>query len=135
MKKILSIHYSSGAFNFSMLLLRLSFGLLMLLKHGMDMLMNFSTLQAKFYNFMGIGSRFSLILAIFAEVFCSLFIILGLFTRLACIPLIIFLCVAIFSYYKNSPWGEMELSIIYLTAFITLLFCGPGKISVDGMMR
>ena len=135
MKRILSIKYSNGAFNFSMLLLRVVFGLLMLIKHGFDKMINFSTLQYQFYNFFHLGSKASLVLAIFAEFLCSLFIVLGLFTRLAVIPLIITMLVATFGFNAGKSLIESETSVIYLTAFITILFCGPGKISIDGIIN
>ncbi|BAV04608.1 DoxX family protein [Filimonas lacunae] len=121
-------------FNFSMLLLRIAFGGLLLLNHGMDKLMNFPVRAAHFINFMGIGSKASLILVIFAEVFCSLFIVLGLFTRFAAIPLIITMLVAIFKAHAGN-FQQAESAVMYCTAFFVLLFCGPGKVSVDGMMR
>lgn len=135
MKKILSIKYSAGAFNFSMFLLRVVFGLLMIVKHGYDKMVNFSTLQTQFYSFMGLGAKFSLVLAIFAEALCSLFIVLGLFTRLATIPLIITMLVAIFGANAGKPLVDSEAAISYLGAFAVLLFCGPGKYSIDGMIN
>ena len=135
MKRILSIRYSVAAFNFSMLLLRVVFGLLMIIKHGYDKMMKFSTLQNEFYSFFGIGSKASLVLAIFAEVLCALFIVLGLFTRLAAIPLIITMLVAVFGFNGGKPLIESEVALLYLGAFTTLLFCGPGKISIDGMIN
>jgi putative oxidoreductase len=135
MRKILSIKYSAAAFNFSMLLLRLVFGLLILVKHGYDKLQNFATVQNNFYNFLGIGMKTSLALAIFAEVLCALFIVLGLFTRLAAIPLIITMLVAIFGANAGKPLIQSEVGILYLCAFVTLLLSGPGKISIDGMIN
>ena len=88
MNKLLSTKYSTGAFNTAMLLLRLALGILMMM-HGYNKLVHFADMQHKFMNFLGLGSTLSLILVIFAEFFCSLFLILGLFTRLATIPLII----------------------------------------------
>ena len=135
MKKILSIRYSTAAFNFSMLLLRVVFGLLMITKHGYDKMMKFSTLQYQFYNFFGVGSKTSLILSIFAEVLCALFIVLGLFTRLAAIPLIITMLVAVFGFNAGKPLVDSEAALMYLSVFVTLLFCGPGRISIDGMIN
>jgi putative oxidoreductase len=37
--------------------------------------------KIEFINFFGIGEKTSLILAVFAEVLCSLFVLMGLFTR------------------------------------------------------
>ena len=77
----------------------------------------------------------SLVLSIFAEVLCALFVVLGLFTRFATIPLIITMLVAIFGANTGKPLLESELALLYLGAFVTLLFCGPGKLSVDGMIN
>jgi len=135
MKKILSVKYSAAGFNFSMLLLRVVFGLLIIIKHGYFKLQNFSTIQNNFYNFLGLGMKTSLVLSIFAEVLCALFVVLGLFTRFAAIPLVITMLVAIFGANTDKPLLESELALLYLGAFSTLVFCGPGKISVDGMIN
>lgn len=136
MKKLLSIRYSAGAFNFSMLLLRLSFGLLMIINHGMPKLMDFAGKSAGFYDPLGIGSKASLVLVIFAEIFCSLFVVLGLFTRLAVVPLIIVMSFAFFGLNNgNVNASGAEMALLYVTAFVVLLFLGPGRISVDGMMK
>ena len=135
MKRILSIKYSAAGFNFSMLLLRIVFGLLIIIKHGYFKLENFSTIQNNFYNFLGLGMKTSLVLSIFAEVLCALFIVLGLFTRFAAIPLVITMIVAIFGANTDKPLLESELALLYLGAFTTLLFCGPGKISIDKMIN
>jgi putative oxidoreductase len=134
MKRLLSIRYSAGAFNFSMLVLRLGAGLLMLTQSGMYKLTHFTELSAKFYNFLHLGDRVSLMLAIFAEVFCSFFVILGLFTRLAVVPLIITMCVAFF----GAVGGDLvkgQSALLFLTCYIVLLFLGPGRVSVDGMIK
>lgn len=135
MKRILSVNYSSAAFNLSMLLLRVGFGLLIIIRHGLPKLQNFSTMQSQFYNFMGLGTQFSLALVIFAELICGFFILLGLFTRLAAIPLIITMLVVIFGRNAGEPLEDSEMAIMYLSAFLFLLFCGPGRISVDGMIN
>jgi len=134
MKKFLSTNYSAAAFNFSMLLLRVSTGLWIMIKHGLDKLQNFSTIQPHFYNFLGIGSSFSLALVIFAELFCAMLVVLGLFTRLAVIPIIIMLIIAAFSAKATQPLMNKELDFLYLIPFVVLLFCGAGRVSVDGMM-
>src|SRR3954468_7104859 len=113
MKKILSTNYSAAAFNFSMLLLRVSTGLWIMIKHGLDKLQNFSTIEPHFYNFLGIGSNLSLALAIFAELFCGMLVVLGLFTRLAVIPIIIMLLVAAFNAKATQPLMNKELDFLY----------------------
>lgn len=134
MKKLLSVRYSEWAFNLAMLSLRLVLGLIMLFANGLDKLQNFSKLQGDFYNFMHLGPKTSLILVIFAELFCSVFVVLGLFTRFSVIPLVIAMAVVIFGYNAGKPWGESQTAFAYLAGYFTLLLCGPGKISIDGMI-
>lgn len=135
MKKFLSIKHSVGAFNLSMLLLRIVASIIMIFNHGLPKLMEFSTRKNDFYSFFGLGSKFSLSLTIFAELFCSTLVLLGLFTRLSVLPLIITMLVAIFGAGADKSLLQSELAIQYLIIFLVLLFCGPGKISVDGMMN
>ncbi len=130
-----SVDYSPNAFNIAMLLLRFSFGAILLVKHGFMKVMAFTQLQHMFYDFMGFGPKFSLILALFAEIFCSLLVILGLFTRYACIPVIFTMLVVIYGADAGKDFMDSELAIFYLTAFLVILFCGPGRISVDGMIN
>lgn len=130
--KLLSTKYSAGAFNAAMLFLRLGTGILMM-SHGYDKLIHFSTYQQKFMSFLGIGSTMSLALTVFAEFFCALFIIIGLFTRLSAIPLIITMCVALFKAHNADFFGDGQTAALYLVGFLVLLIVGPGKISVDGM--
>ncbi len=133
MRKLFSAKYSAGAFNTATLLLRLGVGILMIM-HGYDKLKNFSTLEPKFMNFLGMGTSLSLALLIFAEFFCSMFIILGLFTRLATIPLIIATCVMVFIAHKGLVFGEAQTAALYLMSYVVLLLLGPGRVSVDSMI-
>ena len=102
--------------------------------HGYDKLTHFNEYQSKFMNFMGIGASASLALVVFAEFFCSLFLILGLFTRLAAIPLIIATCVMVFKAHNGDVFGDGETAALYLTGYLVLLLVGPGKVSVDSMI-
>jgi putative oxidoreductase len=113
-------------------LLRLVFGVLMM-KHGYDKLVHFSEIKVTFLNFLNIGKTTSLLLTVFAEFFCGLFILLGLFTRLASIPLIICMAVALFKVHNGDIFGDGASATLYLGAFLVLLMIGPGKASVDGI--
>jgi len=132
MKKLLSTKYSAGAFSTAMLVLRLGLGILMMM-HGYDKLVHFGAKQNTFMNFLGTGSTLTLALVVFAEFFCSVFIVLGLFTRLATIPLIITTCVIIFKVNHGHVFLDDETAPLYLTGYLVLLLVGPGKASVDGM--
>lgn len=131
MKKLTSTKYSAGAFNLGMLILRLAMGGLMI-PHGYGKLVNFNEMKGNMLNFMGMGSTLSLGLTVFAEFFCAGLIIIGLFTRLAAIPLIIAMSVALFVAHKGLLFGEGEHAAMYAFGFLVILILGPGRISVDG---
>lgn len=118
-----------------LLLLRLTFGGLIVVVHGWAKLQNLDKLKEGFPNIMGMGIETSLYLAIFAEFVCGAFIVLGLFTRLASIPLIITMAVAVMIIHSHDGIGKMELGIIYGIVFIVLLLAGPGKFSVDRLIK
>ncbi|HXD76578.1 MAG TPA: DoxX family protein [Puia sp.] len=134
MKKFFSTQYSEGAFNLAALAIRVCFGLLLLLIHGLDKIIHFSKYEYSFYNFMHIGHRWSLVLCIFAEVVCSALVVLGLFTRFAALVLVINFGVILFFVIKGQPLDVQQAAIGYLAAFFALLLTGPGRFSVDGAM-
>jgi putative oxidoreductase len=134
MSRFTSTNYSEGAFNVASLLVRLVFGIILLVHHGIPKLMAFGNLQYKFPDPFHIGSRWSLCMAIFAEVFCSVLVILGFLTRIALVPLVILLGVAlVMIHHLHAPLADTELAWVYFAAFFALLLVGPGRISVDGM--
>jgi putative oxidoreductase len=134
MRKLLSTSYSTGAFNFAMLVQRVVTGLLLLIGHGLPKISKFSELSPGFYDPLHIGHRGSLILVILAELFCSMLLVLGLFTRIVAFIIVINLSVAVFIYNHDQPLRNVELGAIYLTSVFTIMIIGPGRISVDGMM-
>lgn len=133
MRKLLSTKYSAGAFSTAMLALRICIGVLMMF-HGYEKLVHFNEYKTHFMNFMGIGVTASLVLDIFAEFFCSLFLIMGLFTRLAAIPLVVATLVMIFKAHNGDVTGEGEKATLFLAGYIVLLLVGPGRVSVDSMI-
>jgi putative oxidoreductase len=118
-----------------LLVLRLTFGLTMLLSHGQGKLLNFSSLMNSFPDPLGIGNSLSLGLAIGAEVGCALLLALGLFTRWVSIPLIITMAVAFFIVHGGHEWGKREMSFIYMGAYIGIGLLGSGRFSLDHLIR
>jgi putative oxidoreductase len=135
MKKLLSIHYSDTAFNISFFLLRVILGISLCVNYGYDKLIHFADYKDKFVNLFGIGSTATLALVVFAEFFCSVFAAIGLFTRFTVLPVVITLGYAFFKSNNADLFGDGKIASLYLTGFIVLLLCGPGKYSVDGMIH
>jgi putative oxidoreductase len=130
MKTIFSTGYQNSWLNLWLLILRIGASILML-THGFPKLMKVIEGNMQFGDPLGLGATTSLILATFAEAFCSIFIMLGLATRLATIPLIITMATAAFIVHANDPFSRQEMPLLYLLIYITLLVTGAGKYSVD----
>lgn len=114
-----------------LLVLRASFGLMMLFSHGLGKLTGFAENSDKFPDPLGVGNSLSMGLAIFAEFGCSILIILGLATRFAAIPLIVTMAVAVLVIHADDPWNKKEFALLYLAPFLTLVFTGAGRYSLD----
>ena len=104
----------------------------MMLTHGIPKLQNILAGNWQFGDPLGIGTELSLALTVFAEVGCSVLILIGLFTRFATLPLLVTMLVAFLIVHGADPFGKKELPLLYALVFATLFFTGPGKYSVDG---
>lgn len=118
--------------DWGILFLRVTTGLTMLFVHGWAKIADFSEKSAQFPDPLGVGPKASMALAIFAEVFCSAALTLGVATRLALIPLLILMGVAFALVHAGAPFSQRELSMHFLIAYVTLMITGPGTLSIDG---
>ncbi len=120
----------------ALLFLRLVAGGSMLYSHGWGKLMRlFTQSPIEFRDPLGVGAPASLGLAAFAEAICSILLIIGLFTRLATVPLIITMLVIIFLVHWTDPFNKIELPLLYLAVYALLAATGPGKYSLDETVR
>jgi len=130
-----TIANTGAAGSLGLLILRTGTGLTMAFGHGMGKLTSFGVRAANFPDPLGVGSSLSMGLTVFAEFFCALALVLGLFSRGVVIPLVITMTVAAFVIHGDDPFGKQELPLLFLTAFVTILFAGPGRYSVDRILR
>jgi putative oxidoreductase len=72
----------------------------------------------------------TLMLSIFSEFACSIFLIAGLLVRITVIPMIAAMAVAFFDIH-DGMFPDGELSLIYLVLFVILYITGPGRYSFD----
>lgn len=133
---------SSRPYNLDLglLLIRLMFGVSMAAA-GYSKLVHFNEMaQDDFWNtqvnFLGLTGGPVLALVVFAEFFCSLLLIVGLFTRLALIPLLIctFYIFALIdgAVYKVDANGlTFAAAFPYFVVYLALFATGAGRYSVD----
>ena len=133
MKRLFSIKHSDNLASFALLILRVTMGGLMV-PHGYSKLVNFASRSSNFSDPFHIGHAPSMALVIFAEFFCAVFVIMGVFTRLACIPIVIAMSVAVLYAHHGDIFGRGEHAALFLGGFLVLLLMGPGKVSMDRLI-
>lgn len=120
----------SNPINIGLLIVRV-FTSGMMLTHGWPKFLRLLNGNLKFGDPIGIGSDISFILVVFAEFFCSILIIIGLGTRLATIPLVITMFVALFIAHGSDPIFDHTNILAYIVTYILLFFTGSGKFSLE----
>lgn len=120
----------------SLLLLRVVFGGLMIINHGWGKLLRLvGDEPIKFADPIGLGKEISLGLAVFSEVLCALFIVLGIFTRYASMPLLVTMLVAAFIVHGDDPFKEKEAAILFAVPYLILMLTGGGKYSLENYFK
>ena len=118
----------------TLLLMRIGVGALML-SHGTGKFLKlFGEEPIKFSDPLGVGATASLAMAVFAEVFCSIFLIFGFATRLSVVPLLITMLVAVLLIHTHDPFPKKELPLLYIIIYLAIGIFGAGKFSVDNLI-
>tara|TARA_B110000483_G_scaffold208333_2_gene253882 strand:- start:1399 stop:1815 length:417 start_codon:yes stop_codon:yes gene_type:complete len=133
MNKILTLSFLPTSRDLGLLVLRLGFGVYMIVAHGLPKLMNFAARKDNFPDPLGLSSPVSLGFTVGAEVFAAAFLVLGLFTRLSAAALIFTMSVAFITMHGGIFVGEGngEKAAVYLSAFLVILISGGGKYAID----
>ena len=134
MKTLFNTNLNQASIHFMLLILRIGIASFMIV-HGYQKLgMLTAGGEIQFGDPIGVGDAASLYLAVFAEFFCSIFLLVGFATRLATIPLIITMVVAVFIVHAPDGFDKKELGLHYLLGYVFLLVSGAGKYSVDHLI-
>jgi putative oxidoreductase len=115
------------------LLLRLVFGGLFIYI-GYGKIEHYDQYLPMFKDYTGLGIKMSYNLVIFAEFFCGILVTIGLFTRLAVIPILITMIVVIFVALKDKGFNDKQLPFLYLILSLVIFVLGSGKYSVDALL-
>ena len=116
--------------DFTILFLRV-FPSIFMVKHGYEKLLKIFAGDWSFADPIGLGEPNSLFLAVLAEFFCSILVIIGLFTRPALFILGTTMTIIALVVHKSDPIGDKEHALLFLIIYITIFLIGPGKFSLD----
>lgn len=117
--------------NLGKLVLRVGFAAMMIALHGLPKVQNLLSDDPQFVSVLGMSAMLSLILAAIVEMVFPILIILGYKTRLAAIPMIVIMLVAIFEYHSDDSFAMREKPILFLIGFIAIALIGAGKYAID----
>ena len=113
-----------------LLFLRGSGALFLLWVHGLPKLLNYSEQLKLIEDPFHLGAHVTLLLAIFAEVLCPLLIITGVLVRLACLPILAVLLIAMVVVHPEWSLFEGQFGWLLLIIFTSVLIAGPGRLSL-----
>jgi putative oxidoreductase len=102
-----------------------------MMTHGYGKFLKVTQGDFEFGDPIGVGPILSIILTAIAEFIAPILIILGWKTRLASLFPSITMLVAFFIAHDGDPFSRKEKAFVYLIAFVTICFTGPGKYSLD----
>jgi putative oxidoreductase len=114
-----------------LLFLRVSGGLFLLWVHGLPKLLDFSAQLQLIEDPFHLGAHLTLSLAIFAEVLCPLLIIAGVLARLACLPILFVLLVALLIVHPQWSVAEGQFGWLLLILFTSIFIAGPGRLALN----
>lgn len=136
-KYIFSTETTGGSASIGLLILRVIAGLSLFLKHGLEKLTGYSTMVQHFPDPIHIGAHASLAYALLSDGICSVLVVVGLVTRPAAFIIVVNLLTVFFLVHHAAFFssGHVELVALLIAAFAALLFTGPGRFSIDALLK
>lgn len=116
-----------------LLFMRISASLLLLWVHGLPKLLHWNLELQRIEDPFGLGAHLTLGLAVFAEVICPVLLILGVFARLACLPVLAVLAVALVVVHPDWTVEQGQFAWLLMILFAGLAITGPGPLVVGGL--
>ncbi|WNW12910.1 DoxX family protein [Pseudomonas sp. DTU_2021_1001937_2_SI_NGA_ILE_001] len=113
-----------------LLFMRVSAALLMFSAHGLPKLLNWSAELQRIEDPLGLGPHVTLLAALFAQVLCPALIALGIACRLACLPILFLLLVALLLVHPDWTLEQSQFGWLFVILFGGLLITGPGPLVV-----
>ncbi|WP_112186206.1 DoxX family protein [Ralstonia sp. GX3-BWBA] len=118
------------ALHVGLLFLRLTGSALLITVHGLPKVLHYSQELTRIEDPFHMGAAPTLLLAILSETLCPLLVALGLLTRLACLPIVATLLVAMLVVHPDWSLADGQFGWMLLIIFTTVLIAGPGRFSI-----
>ncbi len=115
-----------------LLFLRVAGSCMIFYVHGLPKVLHYAHELTQIEDPFGLGPHLSLLAAILAEFICPILIAAGLFTRLACLPIIGVLLVAMLAVHPDWSIADGQFGWLLLVIFISIAIAGPGRWRLAG---
>ena len=102
--------------------------------HAWHKLAKFGVESAAFPDPLGCGHTTSLVLALSVESCCGLLVAIGLFTRLACLPIVATMLVVLQLAASGLDAADVQAACLYALIYGSLVVFGPGTFSLDHLL-
>jgi len=113
---------------------RLAGAALLLWVHGLPKLLHWQHELANIEDPLHLGGGVTLACALFAEVVCPVLVAIGLFTRLASLPVLFLLLVSMVLVHPDWTIADGQFGWLLIIVFGTLALGGGGRFSVDAKL-
>lgn len=135
----MTMPFESTLRDVGLLVLRVGAGGMMMVGHGFGKMERIGADHSNFADPFGLGPELSYVAAAVAECICAGLVGLGLFTRAVSVPLLATMLVAAFYAHAADPFfmsggRAKEPALLYAIPFAALVFTGPGRLSLDGLL-
>lgn len=117
-----------------LLFARIAGAALLLWVHGLPKLLHWQEELAHIDDPLGMGRGLTLACALFAEIVCPLLVAMGLFTRLATLPVLFLLLVSMLLVHPEWSIAEGQFGWLLLIVFGTIALSGAGRYSIDSKL-
>ncbi|HYB98986.1 MAG TPA: DoxX family protein [Candidatus Limnocylindrales bacterium] len=114
-----------------LLILRLGAGGMLIYGRAWERVIMIRDTSIAFPDPLGISPELSWAVTIFAEFFCSIFVMLGIVTRLTAAAPFLAMLLSALVLPSGTAWSLREVSFLYALPFFVLTFTGAGDYSFD----
>jgi putative oxidoreductase len=116
-------------------LLRVGLAALVWKFHMARKLGNISEELREFPDPLGVGHAPSFVMAVGAEGLCSLLVAVGFATRLLSLPIVFTMLMVLVLGARGFEGADVQSALLYGLPYIVLALTGPGRWSIDWMLR
>lgn len=133
-KLIISSDLSSPLYNFALLFFRVAVATELIVVHGLKKIGIGVAVAEVIPNPLGFPEALNSFIAIAANVYLPVLVVLGLFTRLAALPALAVTATGYFIMHGHDSLIERDIPFMFSVALLTIVMLGGGKYSLDSYL-